>query len=317
MPGSDKPLVESARPSQAPGRRRRSKIAFGGLIAVSAMLLTGCTPVEKRGYLPKGVTSLSHEITDFWISAWVWALVVGVITWAMIFYCMVRYRRKKTDVGLPPQLAYNVPIEILFTVVPIFMVAVFFGKTVQMENKMLDTSGKPAVTVNVVGKQWSWDFNYVNAKVYDAGVQADMTAPNPETTIPTLYLPVDKRVEFVLTSRDVIHSFWVIQFLQKMDMIPGKVNKFDVTPTEIGTYQGKCAELCGAYHSQMLFKVKVVSQADYNKKMQQLRDKGNVGFLSNALNRETSTIEAKDQTKMQQYLPKGITGSDIVTEGAK
>ena len=309
--------MESARRSQAPGARRRSKVAFGGLIAVSSLLLTGCTPVEKRGYLPKGVTSLSHEITDFWISAWVWALLVGVITWGMIFYCVIRFRRKKNDVGLPPQLAYNVPIEILFTVVPILMVSVFFGKTVQMENKMLDTSGKPDLVVNVVAKQWSWDFNYVNSDVYEAGVQADMSAPDPETTIPTLYLPVNKRVEFVLTSRDVIHSFWVIQFIMKMDVIPGKVNKFDVTPTQIGTYQGKCAELCGAYHSQMLFNVKVVSDSDYQKHMNQLKARGNVGFLSNALNRETSTLEAQDQRKFQQYLPPGVKSSDIGTEGAK
>ncbi|WP_446663977.1 aa3-type cytochrome oxidase subunit II [Flexivirga sp. B27] len=317
MPGSDKPLVESARRTQPSGRRRRSRIAFGGLIAVSALLLTGCTPVEKRGYLPKGVTSLSQEITDFWVSAWVWALAVGVIVWGMMFYCMVRYRRKKADVGLPPQLAYNVPIEILFTVVPIFMVAVFFGKTVEMENKMLDTSQTPDVMVNVVAKQWSWDFNYVNSNVYDAGVQADMKAPDPEKTIPTLYLPVDKKVEFVLTSRDVIHSFWVIQFLEKMDVIPGKVNHLQVTPTEIGTYQGKCAELCGAYHSEMLFNVKVVSQSDYQKKMNQLKARGNVGFLSNALNRDESHLEAKDAKKFQQWLPKGVKGSDIVSEGAK
>jgi len=309
--------VESARRSPASGTRRRSKVAFGGLIAVSSLLLTGCTPVEKRGYLPKGVTSLSHEITDFWVSAWVWALLVGVITWGMILYCIVRYRRKKTDVGLPPQLAYNVPIEILFTVVPILMVSVFFGKTVQMENKMLDTSGKPDLVVNVVAKQWSWDFNYVNSDVYEAGVQADMSAPDPEKTIPTLYLPVNKRVEFVLTSRDVIHSFWVIQFIMKMDVIPGKVNKFDVTPTQIGTYQGKCAELCGAYHSHMLFNVKVVSEADYQKHMNQLKARGNVGFLSNALNRESSTLEAQDQRKFQQFLPPGVKSSDIVSEGAK
>ena len=317
MPGSDKPLVQSAPRSQATGRRRRGKVAFGGLIAVSSLLLTGCTPVEKRGYLPEGVTSLSHEITNFWVSAWVWALAVGVITWGMMIYCWIRFRRKETDVGLPPQVAYHVPIEILFTVVPIFMVAVFFGKTVEMENKMLDTSQKPAVTVNVVGKQWSWDFNYVNSGVYEAGQQADMSAPDPEKTIPTLYLPVNKRVEFVLTSRDVIHSFWVIQFLEKMDVIPGKVNRIDVTPTQTGTYQGKCAELCGAYHSQMLFNVKVVSQADYQKKMNQLKARGNVGFLSNALNRESSTLEAQDQTMFQQWLPKGVKGSDIVTEGAK
>nr|WP_145228399.1 cytochrome c oxidase subunit II [Rudaeicoccus suwonensis] len=276
------------------------------------MLLSGCTPVEERGYLPKGVTAISPQITSFWKATWLWALAVGVLVWGLILYCVVRYRRKKTDVGLPPQLAYNVPIEILYTVVPVFMVAVLFGKTVELENKMLDTKPKPDVIINVVGKQWSWDFNYVNADVYDAGQQANMNAPDPETTIPTLYLPVNQRVEFVLTSRDVIHSFWVIQFLQKMDMIPGKVNRFDVIPTQIGTFEGKCAELCGAYHSQMLFNVKVVSEADYQAHLNQLRAEGKVGFLSNALMREGSQIEPNQQ----QYLPPGVDQSDVVTEGA-
>ena len=126
------------------------------------------------------------------------------------------------------------------------MVAVLFGKTVELENKMLDTSGTPQNTVNVIGKQWSWDFNYVNDKTYDTGQQAILNGKKgAEKTIPTLYLPVNKRTEFILTSRDVIHDFWVIAFLQKMDMIPGKVNKFDVTPTQIGTYRGKCAN-CAA-----------------------------------------------------------------------
>src|SRR5699024_6108001 len=135
---------------------------------------------------------------------------------------------------------------------------------------------KPDVIINVVGKQWSWDFNYVHEKVYDVGEQLDMNRDTgkAESKFPTLYLPVDQRVEFVLTSRDVIHSFWVIPFLQKLDMIPGKVNKFQVTPTEIGTYDGKCAELCGAYHSQMLFKVKVVSQKKYEQHINKLRKMG-------------------------------------------
>ncbi|MBD2758632.1 cytochrome c oxidase subunit II [Yimella sp. cx-573] len=280
-------------------------VGLGG----AAMLLTGCTEYQKRGFLPKGVTEVSPDITDFWVATWSWALGVGVLVWALMFWCMARYRRKKTDTGLPPQVAYHVPIEILFTVVPILMVAVLFGKTVEVENKMLDTSKKPDVTVNVVGKQWSWDFNYVEDKVYDTGLQAVLDGkPGAEKTIPTLYLPVNKRVEFVLTARDVIHNFWVIQFLQKMDMIPGRVNKFQVTPTEIGTYQGKCAELCGAYHSQMLFNVKVVSQDDYNKHINQLRAKGNTGFLSNSMARKGSNLAPGEQ----QYLPAGLTKDDVV-----
>ncbi|GAA3687339.1 cytochrome c oxidase subunit 2 [Yimella lutea] len=284
-------------------------VGLGG----AALLLSGCTEYQERGFLPKGVTELSPEITDFWVATWAWAMGVGVFVWALMFWCMARYRRKKTDTGLPPQIAYHVPIEILFTVVPILMVAVLFGKTVEIENKMLDTSKKPDVTVNVVGKQWSWDFNYVDEKAYDVGTQAVMDGkPGAEKTIPTLYLPVNKRVEFVLTARDVIHTFWVIQFLQKMDMIPGRVNKFQVTPSEIGTYKGKCAELCGAYHSQMLFNVKVVSEADYNKHIQSLKDRGYNGFLSNSMARKGSTFAPGEQ----QYLPAGFDQDDVV-EGTK
>nr|WP_245934212.1 cytochrome c oxidase subunit II [Branchiibius hedensis] len=282
-------------------------MTFAALLAVATVVLTGCNATVDRGFLPKGVTSISPELTDFWKATWLWGLAVGVLVWGLTLYCVVRYRRKKSDTGLPPQLAYNVPIEILYTVVPVFMVAVLFGKTVELENKMLDTSPKPDVTINVVGKQWAWDFNYVGADVYDTGIQADLQSgqPGQEANLPTMYLPVNERVEFVLTTRDVIHSFWVVQFLQKMDMIPGKVNKFQVTPTQIGTFRGKCAELCGAYHSDMLFNVKVVSKADYEAHLQSLRDRGQVGFLSNALNR--SSLEPGQQ----QYLPEGVKESDI------
>lgn len=281
------------------------------LAGVAVLLLSGCTENVKRGFLPKGVTTTSDDITFFWNSTWIWALAVGVLTWGLMAWCVVRYRRRKGDDELPPQMQYNVPLEILYTVVPIFMVAVLFGKTVELENKMLDTKPTPEVTVNVVGKQWSWDFNYVQARTYDTGVQANLTGkPGVEKTLPTMYLPVGKRVEFILTARDVIHSFWVPQFLQKMDMVPGRVNKFQVTPNEVGTYQGKCAELCGAYHSEMLFQVKVVPQAEYDRQMQALRDKGQSGFLSNSLNR--SGLEKAQQ----QYLPAGLKAGDVKeTEG--
>ncbi len=101
----------------------------------------------------------------------------------------------------------------------------------------------------------------------------------------------------MLTARDVIHSFWVPQFLQKLDMIPGKVNRFEIVPTETGTFQGKCAELCGAYHSQMLFQVKVVSQQAYDAHLAQLRAAGNIGALDNSLSRESL------ERGQQQYLP--------------
>ena len=198
---------------------------------------------------------------------------------------MVAYRRKKDDTALPVQLRYHVPLEILYTIVPLFMIGVLFYYTARDEAALLDTSKHPDVVVNVVGKQWSWDFNYVNEQTYETGTQAELTGePGAEENLPTLYLPVDERIEFVLTSRDVIHSFWVPAFLQKMDMIPGRVNKFQVVPTETGDFQGKCAELCGEYHSRMLFNVKVVDQATYDAHIADLKAQGKTGQLDNSLN---------------------------------
>jgi cytochrome c oxidase subunit 2 len=277
---------------------KRRALVTTVLAATCVVILSGCGASLKRGFLPQGVTSESGNITNLWTGSWLAALGVGVLVWGLIGWCVVAYRRKKDDVGLPEQLRYNVPIEILYTIVPVFMVAVLFFYTARLETSEMDVSAKPDITINVVAKQWNWDFNYIDAKTYETSTMVALTGdPGVAATLPSLYLPVNKRVEFVLTSRDVIHSFWVPQFLRKLDVIPGKVNRFQVVPTEIGTFQGKCAELCGAYHSDMLFQVKVVSMADYQAHMAALRAKGNIGMLSNSLSRE------KVQPGQQQYLP--------------
>ncbi|MDQ3527900.1 MAG: cytochrome c oxidase subunit II [Actinomycetota bacterium] len=258
------------------------------MVLAAALVLSGCGAQLERGYLPEAVTESGPNVIDFWNATWIAALAVGVLVWGLILWCVVAYRRKKSDTGLPEQIRYNVPLEILYTVVPVLMMAVLFGKTVELQNELLDTEQEADVVVNVVGKQWSWDFNYVNEDVYITGTQAielSRGEPGLPETLPTLVLPVDARVEFVLTARDVIHSFWVPQFLQKLDMLPGRVNVFQVTTTEEGSFTGKCAELCGAYHSQMLFEVDVVSQQEYDQHIADLEAAGNTGQLDNGLNR--------------------------------
>lgn len=259
-------------------------------------MLTGCSEDAKRGWLPRGATEGADTVTAFWVGTWIAALAVGILVWGLTIWCIVAYRRKKDEVGLPEQLRYNVPIEILYTVLPIMAIGVIFYYTARFETVLLDTSQKPDVTVNVAAKQWSWDFNYVDSGVWESGVQAQLTGkPGVEQQLPTLYLPAGKRVEFVLTARDVIHSFWVPAFQQKLDMIPGKVNRFQVVTKDTGTFQGKCAELCGAYHATMLFNVKVVPQNEYDQQMAALRAKGQTGVLGNELNR--AGLEP-DQTKL-------------------
>jgi cytochrome c oxidase subunit 2 len=104
--------------------------------------------------------------------------------------------------------------------------------------------------------------------VYDGGTPAEQ---------PTLWLVKDAKTEFHLYSPDVIHSFWVPAFLFKMDVVPGRDNHFGLVPNRAGTYEGKCAELCGVYHSRMLFHVKVVDQATFDQHMKALLRAGNVG----------------------------------------
>ncbi|XVX18859.1 aa3-type cytochrome oxidase subunit II [Actinomycetota bacterium] len=289
-------LRDHARQQPSRLRARGSAVVVG----LSALALTGCGLNNKftDGYLPPPATEGADRVKNLWLGSWIAAIAVGLVVVGLVLWCIVMYRRRKDATGLPPQLRYNVPIEILYTVVPVMMVAVLFYYTARDEAALLDTSKPADVTINVVGKQWSWDFNYMDEDVHEAGTHAQLTGePGVEEELPTLYLPVGKRVEFVLTSRDVIHSFWVPAFLQKLDMVPGRVNRFQVMPTEEGTYAGKCAELCGAYHSQMLFNVKVVPEAEYNQHIAELKAKGNTGLLDNGVSREE--IMKIDEDKIQ------------------
>lgn len=265
------------------------RVAGTALFVAVALALTGCQGELKNGYLPAPISEEGERVRDLWVGAWAALLVVGVIVWGLILWCVVRYRKRKDDDGtLPVQLRYNVPIELLCTVIPIFMVATFFYFTARDESILLDNTKKPDVTVNVVGKQWAWDFNYTDANVYETGTHVDLTSgkEGAREKMATLYIPVNKRTQFVLNSRDVIHSFWVPQFLQKMDMIPGRTTKFQVFPTQTGTFQGKCAELCGAYHSEMLFMIKVVPQEEFDKEMQRLKSIGQTGQIPVSSSRE-------------------------------
>ncbi|GAA1746751.1 cytochrome c oxidase subunit II [Nostocoides vanveenii] len=273
-------------------KARRSRAVIGLAVTAAVLSLGGCGLAGAQGklsngYLPEGATAGAETVRSLWIGSWIAALAVGGLVWGLTLWCVVAYKRRADDPPLPVQLKYNVPMEILYTVVPIFMIAVLFYYTDRDTNELTSTKATPDYVINVVGKQWSWDFNYTTSDAHESGTQALLTGkPGVEETLPTLYIPVGKRVEFQLTANDVIHSFWVPAFLTKLDMIPGRVNTFQVVPTREGTFAGKCAELCGAYHSEMLFNLKVVSVAEYDKHIADLKAQGNGGLLPPTVLRE-------------------------------
>ncbi|HET6269343.1 MAG TPA: cytochrome c oxidase subunit II [Arthrobacter sp.] len=283
------------------GSRRKKISTITGLALAGALALTGCSPEVQKGWLPteRGTTNHTDRIMDLWVNSWIAALVVGVITWGLMIWCIVAYRRRKGTVGFPRQTSFNLPLEVFYLTIPLFMVLVFFYFT-DRDQQAIDNRSQPAdVVVDVRGKQWAWDFNYkqgdvIPADVHEAGVQMNLTGEAVDKEkLPTLYLPVNKSVDLELNSRDVIHSFWVPAFLQKRDMIPGKTNYIRFTPTKEGTYDGKCAELCGEYHSEMLFRVKVVSESEFTAHLEQLRQAGNTGLLGPEYDRNPNLNETK------------------------
>jgi cytochrome c oxidase subunit 2 len=288
--------------SKSPTRTRRVILRATAIAGAVAVLASGCASDSvKRGYLPGysdgEVTNQTERITNLWTGSWIAALIVGVITWGLMLWCVAAYRKRRDDHQLPIQTRYHMPLEIMYTAVPTIMILVLFFYTDRDMSAVQDTSAEPDVNIQVIGKQWSWDFNYLDDDVYDSGqhlldvggqtIDDEVDgAPGTSKDVPTLYLPVDQTVEFTLDSRDVIHSFWIPAFLYKQDMIPGRTNTFQVTPTREGTYAGKCAELCGEFHSGMLFNVKVVSQAEYDAHMADLEAAGQTGELGLDLNRQ-------------------------------
>jgi cytochrome c oxidase subunit 2 len=278
--------------------KRRLRWAVLPLAATVLVALTGCTQAQLHGFLPgfeegkPAVTNHTEAVSGLWVTSWIVLLIVGIITWGLIIWAAVVFRRRRGQTGLPVQLRYNLPIEIFYTIVPLILVLGFFAFTARDQAEIEARDPNPDVTIEAYGKQWAWDFNYLDDNVYSAGVQgakADAGALGVvESELPELVLPVNKSIEIQLKSRDVIHSFWVVDFLYKKDMIPGKTNYMTFTPTREGTYQGKCAELCGEYHSLMLFTVKVVSEPEYESYIASLKAKGNVGELGDEYNRNNN-----------------------------
>lgn len=269
--------------------KNRSRLPAAITSASSLLLLTGCSPEMQRGFLPDsaGVTNNTDTVIGLWTTSWIVLLLVGVVSWALMAWALIVYRRRKGETEMPAQLRYNLPIETLFTVIPLILVMGFFAFTARDMSLIENPVEDPDVRIEVVAKQWSWDFNYVDDNVFFSGIQAQVVGPDPDvlSKLPSLYLPVGKSIQIKLNSRDVIHSFWVVDFLYKKDMFPGHTNYMYFTPLKEGTYVGKCAELCGEYHSMMLFNVKVVSVAEYERQMGQLAVAGNIGQLSGEFDR--------------------------------
>lgn len=243
--------------------RRGSRLVAAATTA--SLLALAALGSASAAIQPGGITDEARKMHDLFIIVLIFALVVFGLVGGALVYAMIRYRRR--DDELPPQFHGDPKIELMMVGVPaVIVVALFVISMLTLVD--IDNDADPDdLTIEVTGFQFSWQFAY---NLNDLGLNTD---PNAEGTVaiigtpdtePVLVMPVDEPVEFVLVSNDVIHSFYVRDFLYKLDLIPGRQNDFTVTAREAGDYRAQCAELCGLNHSLMRFTLRVVERAEFD-----------------------------------------------------
>jgi cytochrome c oxidase subunit 2 len=216
---------------------------------------------------PNGVTTQNRWNTLLWgVSGW-FALPIGVLVIGLITYALIRYRERPGRERVPAQFQYHIPIEAAYTIIPLAIVAVLFGIMFNAENKQGTLAPKPAVTITVQGFQWGWRFVYANGHA-QVGT-ADYNNINDNNDLPVLVMPSNETVELRVVSLDVVHTFYVKDFLFNRDLIPGIDNRFDFNVKKPGLYPGQCNNICGQYHAYMRLLVDVMNPDQYKTWYQQ------------------------------------------------
>lgn len=241
-----------------PQPRSIRRILSGIALTALALATAGCAAESSwPGFFPnQPVTAQGDATQNLYLITFIVAVIVFVLVEGLLIFIALRWRRRPTDDELPTQTHGSNPLEILWTVVPaITVTALFVGVLVTLTEHHQVTAEEPPVVIDVTGFQWQWTFDYPAEGLSFTGAGAQG---------PVMAVPVGERVRIRLHAQDVIHSFYVPQFLYKLDVVPGRVNQFDVTVRDPGTYTGQCAEFCGLSHYEMFFTVEAMSRADYD-----------------------------------------------------
>ncbi|MDQ3938839.1 MAG: cytochrome c oxidase subunit II [Chloroflexota bacterium] len=218
-------------------------------LLAAGLLLAGC--------LPEAVTREGRSISALYDFVLLLALAVTGLVWGLLTFAVLRYRRRRqqTEAGsLPAQTGGNVALEAVWTVVPLLTIFALFGLTlITLDDVDRRQPGEP-VELHVEAFRWGWRMSYPAEQVTVDG----FAEPGPQAVV-----PVGQPLLITLTSRDVVHAFYVPQFLYKRDAIPGRDEVFELTIEHEGTYRGQCAEFCGLFHARMPFSIRAVPAGEY------------------------------------------------------
>ena len=228
-----------------------------------------------------GDTTSSRSVYHLWQGFSIGAVIVGAIVLALMGWSIIAHRRRNDSI--PAKTQYHLPLEVIYTVIPILVVFGLFAATLVVENRE-DVNPKTSVNIDVNAFQWGWEFLYpgTNAAVVGQTTQS-----------PIMVMPSNENVHITLTSTDAIHGFYVHDFNFSRFALPGVYNQFTFRAINNGTFFGQCTQLCGMYHSIMFFRVKVVSPADYQT------------WLKTFDNKKDAIAAKADMVALQQQLATG------------
>jgi cytochrome c oxidase subunit II len=259
----------------SPPRTRPSTVALTaiaiGVLVIGAVLVAIALGVDviKYGetfvtglYPPQAVTTQGQAIRDLYTIVFLVAVAIFFVVEGLILWSVVRYHRQPGDDSLPPQTHGNNIAEAVWTIVPTLIVAFLFVISWQTLNVVEASSTAPETRLHAQAGQFQWSFDYLDAEGNIVYTQLAPTGKDGGLNVPT-----GRTIQLSLNSNDVIHAFYVPQFLFKRDVVPGRTNtfQFDVDEGMAGqTFRGQCAELCGAGHDVMLFDVHAMTGSDFD-----------------------------------------------------
>jgi cytochrome c oxidase subunit 2 len=235
--------------------RITTRVGWSRLGLLGAVLLLGsaCSAVgwnwdtPMTTVIPKSdFGKITHDI--FMLISW-WTLGIFIVVEGALLYACWRFR-ERPGAAIPKQVHGHTVLEISWTVAFAVILLIIAIPTIRVVFKSQEAPAATALRVDVVGKQWWWEFKYPQHQI---------------TTANELHLPVGQAVAFFLHAPDLIHSFWIPQLGGKRDVVPGRVNHITLTPEVPGEYPGQCAEYCGMSHANMRFRVIVHEPGEFEK----------------------------------------------------
>ncbi|WP_406803179.1 cytochrome c oxidase subunit II [Alkalimarinus alittae] len=234
------------------------------------LALASTSQAEYEVNMTPGVTDISQSVFSlhmviFWI-----CVVIGIAVFGVMFWSMFKYR--KSQGAKPAQFHESTTVEIIWTLIPIIILVAMAVPATSTLKEMYDTT-ESDIDIKITGYQWKWQYDYINDDVsFFSNLSTPQDQISNETTKGENYLlevdeplviPINKKIRFLVTANDVIHSWWVPAFAVKKDAIPGFINEAWTKVNEPGIYRGQCAELCGNNHGFMPIVVKAVEEPEY------------------------------------------------------